>query len=166
MITDVITAKGDQTVADALVLFEEHKITSVPVVHENNLVIGVFSFNHLLTNILPMNFTRGNGARGGPLARLDHLNISLDSLSETKPWVAKRLILEMPKLLKDTMIRSPTFVRPETPLREGIRMLVKYGSPLVVVGDDDQTLEGLITYQKTLHALNQLVKRTISETVD
>lgn len=160
MITDVITAHSEQTVSDALVLFEAHKITSVPIVDDENIVIGVFSFTHLLANILPMNFTRGGGSDGGPLSRLNHMEISLDSVSETQPWVAKRLILEMPKKLKDTMIRSPVFVRPDTPLREGIRLLVKHGSPLVVVRDDSNALEGLITYQKTLSALRKLVEKT------
>jgi CBS domain-containing protein len=162
MITDVITARADQTVADAVALFEKNKITSVPIIDDENKVIGVFSFTHLLENILPMSLAVGNGFNG-PLARLKHMEISLDSLSEAKPWVAKRLILELPKKLQGTMIQSPAMVRPDTPLREGIRKLVKYGSPLVVVKDDSNTLEGLITYHKTLLALNNLVAKTVMQ---
>jgi CBS domain-containing protein len=159
MITDVITASVDQTVADALVLFESHSITSVPIVDSANAVVGVFSFTHLLTNILPMSFGLESHSVG-PLARLKNMEISLDSLSGAKPWVANRLLLELPKQLGGCMIDSPATVRPDTPLREGIRLLVMHGSPLVVVKNDDNILEGLITYHKTLKALNNLVDKT------
>lgn len=156
MITDVITATADQTVSDALDLFLEHSITSVPIVDKNNCVIGVFSFTHLLMNILPMNLGLTDQSVG-PLARLKHMEISLDNLYEAKPWVAHRLKKELPKTLANTMIQSPALVHPDTPLREGIRLLVKHGSPLVVVKNDDNSLEGLITYHKTLTALKALV---------
>lgn len=162
MITDVITAAPGQTVSEALALFETHRITSVPIIDDMRRVIGVFSLPHLMTNILPMALVP-EAEGSNPISRLHQLEISLDSLMEAKPWVANRLILERPKLLGDTMIKAPALVRPDTPLREAIRLLVKYGSPLVVVADDEHTLAGLITYHKTLLALNRLVERTLRE---
>lgn len=162
MITNVITAHADQTVADALNLLEEHGITTVPIVDDNSTLVGLFSFAHLLLTILPMSFG-DEGQAEGPMSRLHSMDISLDNLVETKPWVVNRLIRELPKKLGDTMVKSPPIVHPETPLREGVRLLAKYGSPLIVVDNGDKKLVGLVTYQNTLRALNRLVEKTLKE---
>ncbi len=162
MVTNVITARSDQTVSDALKLFETHRITSIPIVDDKSAVIGVFSFTNCLLNILPMSLGL-DAQSSGPLSRLQYMEISLDNLAETKPWVANRLIRELPRKLGDAMVKSPPTVHEETPLREGIRLLVKHGSPLIVVDDDDRTLVGIITYHNTLRALNRLVEKTLKE---
>ncbi|MCB9989030.1 MAG: CBS domain-containing protein [Rhodospirillales bacterium] len=153
MITEVISARPEQTVADALALFDKHGIRAVPVVNEKNEVIGVFNFMHLLTNILPVPVTFDGG-----LTRLKNMDISLDFVSGTSPWVAKRLELILPKKLEDVMIKNPRTVRPETSLREGIRLMVKYGSPLPVVSDDNNTMAGIISSQTAIKSLLRITK--------
>ncbi len=149
MVTEVISARPDQTVADALALFDKHGIRSVPVVDEKNQVIGLFNFSHLLHSILPVPVTLSSG-----FGRLKNMDISLDHLNGASPWVAKRLNIMLPKTLKEVMIKDPRTVRPDTPLREGVRLLVKYGSPLPVVkSETDKTLVGLISSQGTVSAL-------------
>lgn len=151
MITEVISARPDQTVSEALALFNKHGIRSVPVVDEKNAVVGVFSFSHLLYALLPVSSTLGDS-----ILRLKHMDISLDHLSGASPWVAKRLNILLPQKLEEVMLKNPKVVRPETPLREGIRLMVKYDSPLPVVKDESNALVGIISSQSTLTVLTNM----------
>lgn len=155
MITDVITARPDQTVAEVLAIFYENQIRAVPVVDDQNRVIGLFNFTHLMENILPV----PSADDDEKLGRMRNMEISLDYLSDTSPWVAKRLSHELPKKMTDVMIKNIHTVHPGTPLSEGIRLLVKYGSPLSVVKDDSKELAGLISSQTALAALYKISER-------
>lgn len=148
MITQVITASPEQTVSDALNLFKTHNIRSVPVIDDNKVVVGLFSFSHLLHGILPMPATMGD-----QLLRVRHMDISLDHLAGASPWVAKRLKILLPKKLNEVMIKKPVTVHPETPLREGIRLMVKYDSPLPAVDSKSKKLVGIISSQSVLAVL-------------
>ncbi len=151
MTVDVITASPEQTVADAMNLFHKHNIRSVPIVDENNVVIGVFSFSHLLRELLPASVTLDDETMHG-----HHMSINLDHIPEGASWVAKRLKLYLPEKLEEIMIKAPKTVRPETRLSEGIRLLVKYGSPLPVVKDNDNELVGVISSQNILKSLQEI----------
>ncbi|MCB1557222.1 MAG: CBS domain-containing protein [Alphaproteobacteria bacterium] len=153
MITEVVSARPDDTVADVLALFDKHGIRAVPVVDEKGYLVGVFNFVHLLTNILPVPVTLDNG-----LFRLRNMDISLDHISGTTPWVAKRLKIILPKKVEEVMIKNPRSVKPQTPLREGIRLMVKHGSPLPVVRDDSNFLVGIISSQTAVKALLAIEK--------
>lgn len=154
MIKKVISARPDQTVEDVIEIFDTNAIQTVPVVDEDNRVIGVFNFHDLLWQILPSVVTE---------LELDHprgryVDLKLDHIDGMSPWVERRLEIMYPKELKDVMRREFGVVHPDTPLREGIRMLVKYGSPLPVVCDEKNHLEGLISYQSAIEALRKLMK--------
>jgi len=152
MITDVITARPDQTVAEVLAIFYKNKIRAVPVVDDQHRVIGLFNFTHLMENILPVPPAEDDEKLG----RMKNMEISLDYFSDMSPWVAKRLHNEMPKKLADVMIKNIHMIHPETPLSEGIRLLVKYGSPLPVVKDNSHVLVGLISSQTAVTALYKI----------
>lgn len=148
MITDVITASPDQTVAEVLGVFNDAHIRSVPVVNEDKQVVGLFSFSHLLHGLLPVPVTMSE-----QLLRVRHMDISLDHLAGASPWVAKRLKTLLPKKMEEVMLKDPVVVHPETPLREGIRLMVKYDSPLPVVDSKSKALVGIISSQSTLGVL-------------
>lgn len=155
MITDVISAHPDQTVADALALFTKHNIRALPVIDKNQSVVGLFSFSHLLYSLLPLPAAMGDNA----LLRVKHMDVSLDHLLGASPWVAKRLNTLLPKKLEELMLKNPVCVRPDMPLREGIRLLVKYDSPLPVVENEkNRKLVGLISSQTTLGVLMAIAK--------
>ncbi|MCB1721053.1 MAG: CBS domain-containing protein [Rhodospirillales bacterium] len=152
MITDVITARPGQTVAEVLELFSKHNIRSLPIVDEKNSVVGLFSFSHLLYSLLPVPATMGDH-----MVRLKHMDISLDHLLGASPWVAKRLNIILPKTMEEVMLKHPVCVRADSPLREGIRLMVKYDSPLPVVDHDNtRKLVGLISSQSVLKALMKI----------
>ena len=154
MFKDVVTVTPDQTVAEVLSLFEKHGIRAVPVVDADKKVVGVYAFNNLLLSLLPMSGMFGEGIHG-----MHTLDISLDHLSGSAPWVARRLKNIMHEKLEDVMVKDPATVREDTPLREGIRLMVKYGSPLPVVkSEKDKTLVGLISSQTAIKTLLQIAE--------
>lgn len=154
MITEVISVYPDQTVGEALALFEKHKIRTVPVIDEQKHLVGLFTFASLLDELLPI--TDFDDEDENISRQFKHLDISLDFLAETSQWVARRLELVMVKkvsdLIEDDDIRS---VSPEAPIREGMRLLVKYGSPLPVVEND--RLVGLISSQTVVKTLMKIM---------
>ncbi len=159
MISEVITGRPEMTVEEGLELFSKHGIRAVPVVDDKNIVKGIFNFHHLLEDILPVSVTFEEG-----ISRVKHLEISLGGLSGEAPWVAHRLEMLLPKRLDEVMVAVTDMhtVKADTPLREGVRLLVKYGSPIAVVKDDEGTLAGIISSQSAVKALLK-IKDELSE---
>lgn len=145
---EIITATPQTTVEDVIDLFDKHSIRSVPVVNEDGTLAGLFNFHQLLTTILPTSVDLGEGVR-----QLKNFDISLVHVSGQAAWLAGRLKDNLDKPLSDIMVTDPKFVHPETPLREGVRLLAQYCSPLPVTDAKTGKLVGLISSQSALKAL-------------
>lgn len=158
MITQVISVRPDQTIAEVLSLFDAHHIRSAPVLDNNRRVVGKIGFTEILMDILPVPVTFEGGLR-----RLPNMDISLAYISGATPWVAKRLHALMPKKVSEVMVKNPRTVHADTPSREGVRLLAKYGSPLIVVDEKDGTLAGLITSQTVIKRLLELEKDSVEQ---
>ena len=88
--------------------------------------------------------------------RIRQVDVSLDNFYGTHDLVATRLKNQKPRKIADVMI-TPDTVRPDTPLREGIRLLEKYGSPVPVIDDvKSRKLVGVITIQSIIRTLNAM----------
>lgn len=151
MITDVIAASPDQTIEDILKIFNERGIRGLPVV-ENGEIIGVFHLRNLLQNLLPVNVTLDKGV---------NLDVRLDYLVGAAPGVAKRLRKLLMIRVRDVMepIEDLRTVTSETPLWEGVRLLVKFDTPLAVVEtEDSKKLTGIITSQSIVKALLEMAE--------
>lgn len=149
MITNVITARPEQTVADALVLFDKHRIRAVPVVDKDNKLVGLYGFAHLLLDLMPFAVDEDD-----KMKRMHGLDISLDALVESSSWLDEQMGDLLGKSLSEVMIKNPHHVLPDTGLHEGIRLLAKFGSPLPVVkSKSDHTLVGLISSQAMIKVL-------------
>lgn len=144
----IISATPETTLEEAIELFDEHSIRSVPVIDSDGKLVGLFNFHHLLTTILPLPVSLGDD-----LKRLKGMDISLGHLVGQSEWLAGRLknFLDCP--LKDIMVTDPKFVHPETPLREGVRLLAQYCSPLPVTDEKTGQLVGLISSQSAIRVL-------------
>ena len=153
MVTSVISARTSQTVGDVLALFESHRIRGVPVLDENNKLVGLYNFNHMLLDLMPFPVD-------DKLKRFHSLDINLDHISDAAPWVTKQLGKLLDKKIKDVMVDKPHYVLPEASLREGIRQLAKYGSPVIVVKDKASMQPvGLISSQSVIKALQEIKGR-------
>jgi CBS domain-containing protein len=149
LVPQVITAAPDQTIADALALLEQHGIRALPIVDAANTLLGYFSFDDVLSQLLP-----------GPVTVEHHglmdANLRLDYLVDTEDLVAKRLGELLPVKLREVMEQDLNVVHPETPLWEGIRQLFQHGSPIPVVDEATGQLLGLLSVQSALCELAKL----------
>ena len=149
MITKVISVDPDETVQDAMTLFDEYGIRTVPVLDQDKKVVGVFSFSHLLRGILPTAATFDS-----PHQRIKHIDVRLDQFLNNNGFTSERLLNAMKKKVKDVMsTEGIETVHPDTPLREAVRLLLKYGSPLAVIDEDTEACVGLISSQSAVKAL-------------
>jgi len=144
MITDVITISPEMSVGDAMQILEEKRIRTAPVVDDQNVLLGVFSTQHLMNSLLPVSVTMEDG--------LQRLNFVIGA----SPGVAKRLKKMMPKKVKDVMDEDVVVVGPETQIWESIRLMVKYGSPIPVVDEKTGVLKGLMSEQAAIEEMRQL----------
>jgi len=151
MITEVITARPDQTVEEAMHILEDNDIRGFPVVNENNQVLGVFNFANLLLAVMPTSVTLDDD-----FMHHKHLKLSLDYSSGQAPWLASRLSKIMPKKLEEIMSGTANTVNAETALGEGVRRLLECGSPLPVVEKGTNVLVGIITSQSTLATIMKI----------
>lgn len=144
MITQVVTIEPDETVADAMILFDKHSIRSLPVIGENNELLGVFSSHQLLKGLLPVSVTMEEGLR------------RLDFVIGTAPGVAKRLDRLKNNKISDHMARDVVVLAPSTQTWETIRLLVKHGSPLPVIDEDTGKFLGLMSEQAAIRELERI----------
>ncbi len=140
---DVVIAKSDLTVGEIVSLLEENNLRAVPVVDDNNKLLGMFSTRILLRNLLPASVTMQDG-----LQRLNFVIGAAPSLARLLSKINKDLIL-------DHIDPNPVVLHLDTPMWEIIRLLTEHGSPLPVVNKADGTLEGLISDQSILGLLNK-----------
>jgi len=150
LVSQVVTAGPDQTIADALRLLNEHGIRALPIVDAAGKLVGQFNFEAIFSNLLP-----------GPVTVERHglmdTNLRLDYLVDTGDQVAKRLKELLPVKLAEVMDRETEVVNPQTPLWEGIRRLFQYGSPIPVVEEETGRLLGLLSVQSAMCELAKLV---------
>ncbi|HRE18965.1 MAG: CBS domain-containing protein [Candidatus Accumulibacter sp.] len=150
MSTDVITAGPDQTIRDALALLARHRIRAVPVVDAEGHLVGQFGLDAMLASLLPTALT------------VDHhdmmnVNMRLDYLLDATPNVAKHLHDLLPMALSSVMNTKVQVVHRDTPLWEGIRLLVQQGSPIPVVDETSHALVGLLSSQGATGRLMELI---------
>ncbi len=143
MIEQLITVKADQEVGEAMEVLRKHEIDAVPVVNDAGELEGVLSIQSLLKNLLPVEFTTGDG-------------LQMDIKIGAAPGVAKRLKKIKPLKVGDLMDRKANIVHPETPLWEGVNLLVHKGAPVLVVEREGGKLLGMIVEQSIIDEMERV----------
>lgn len=154
MITDVISCRPDDTVGEVMAVMEEKRIRHVPVIDENNILIGMFGYSHLLKELLPVSVTMEDG--------LQRLNFVIGA----SPGVAKRLRKVYPNPVKEHLFKDVVVVAPDTPTWEATRLIVKYGSPLPVLEENSGKFVGLISEQSIFRELLEVLEEVEKEESD
>jgi CBS domain-containing protein len=143
LVPQVITAGPDDTIGDALTLLKQHGIRAIPIVGAGDTLLGWFSFDVVLANLLP-----------GPITvehhGLEDVNLRLDYLLDGEDSVANRLKTLSTLKLREVMSTAVPAVHPDTPLWEGIRKLFQHGSPVPVVEESSGRLIGLLSVQSVI----------------
>jgi|TARA_R110002126_G_scaffold13118_2_gene56357 CBS-domain-containing membrane protein len=158
LITDVVSCHPDDTVEKVMAIMEEKRIRHVPVIDENNVLMGMFGYSHLLNELLPVSVKMEDG--------LQRLNFVIGA----SPGVAKRLRKVYKNAVKDHLFKDVCVVSPDTPTWEATRLIVKYGSPLPVLEENTGKFVGLISEQslfaELLDVLDEVEKDEAAEGSD
>jgi len=143
MIEKLITVKTDQEVGEAMAVLKKNDIDAVPVVDESGRLEGIVTTRTLLKNRLPVSLTTGDDL---------HMDIKVGAA----PGVAKRLKKIRPLKISELMERKMNVVHPETPLWEGVNLLVQYGPPVLVAEKESGKLLGMILEQSIINELERV----------
>lgn len=145
IVADPVLGYKGQTIEEILALLENKHIRTVPIVDENNVLLGLFGYDQILEHLLPIS------------ARMEDGLQRLDFIIGAAPGVAKRLRKLYPKKVEEVLNGKCCVLPPDTPAWEAIRLLTKYGSPIPVVNEEDGSLIGIVTEQSALEHLKMIL---------
>ena len=143
MTKDFITLTMATKVEQAIKDMKKKNVELAAVIDENGKLAGLFSYQHLLKNLLPVSVAMADG-------------IQLDVTVRAAPGIAKRLRKIYPASVGEVMDRKFHSVFPQTPIWEGVNALITYGSPIFVVESENGKFMGMITSASTLEELERM----------
>lgn len=143
MIKELISASPSDLVEEVMALLKKHDIDAMPVIDAEGALLGVFSVQILLKNLLPVSVNMGEG-------------ISLDMRVSAAPGVAKRLKKVKPLSVGELMETKMSIVSPGAPLWEGLQLILTEGAPVFVVDEGSGALKGMITQQSMIEELERV----------
>ena len=146
VITDVLTLKPEQTVREAMDIFTERNIRSLPVIDNDGKFVGMFGLRHILLDLLPKSVSMQDGLE------------NLDFIQGSTPGVAKRLRKLYPQLVSEHMEKEPITIDESTALWEAVRIMAKYGSPIALIEQESNKFVGLISRQTLLRRLEREIE--------
>lgn len=144
IVDKALVLKVDTKISKALKDMKKKGVQSAAVIDGKGALAGFFSYRILMKNLLPVSIAMSDG-------------IQLDVTIPAAPGIAKRLKKVMP-LTVETLMERKNFpvVYPETPLWEGVNLIVQTGLPLSVVEGEANTYIGLVTHESALEELERL----------
>lgn len=151
LIKNVVSVRPDQTVGEAMRLFEERHFHSVPVVGDDGTLAGLFSLRTVLMKLLPIAASLGDGIE------------TLDFAVGASPGIAKRLRKLMPLKMSEVMEKNPVTLHPDTLTWEAIRIMAKHGSPIPIVEEKTNRFIGMISSQSMMENLNVILRKVEEE---
>ena len=126
MIDKALTIKADTTVEKAVKAMKKAKAEYAPVLDADGTVAGLFSFEILMKNLLPVQVAMNDGTQ-------------LDIQLPAAPGIAKRLKNVQLIPVEQLMQRADfPVVYPETPTWEGVKAMVQTNLPLIVEDQQSQ----------------------------
>lgn len=143
MNTAIETVSPEDTVETVLKLMEKKDLPFLAVVDEKKTLLGLVSHAILLKNILPVSLSMNEDLQ---------FNVKISAA----PGIAKRFKKILPIKISDIMERKLHVVHPQTPMWEGVRALLQYGEPLMVVEPETERLAGVITGASALKEVQRL----------
>ncbi len=139
-----VTLKLDQDIDQALKDMRKRKVEIAAVVNEGDIFEGILTTREILKNLLPVSVNMADGS-------------SIENITLTAaPGIAKRLKKVKPLMVEQLVNRRIQAVSPETPLWEGVTLLVQSDHPVPVVEQDSGKFLGFITDQSMIQELEKL----------
>ncbi|HIK30216.1 MAG TPA: CBS domain-containing protein [Oscillatoriales cyanobacterium M4454_W2019_049] len=141
MTPDPIAVTPLDSVQTVLQRLEENHISGLPVVDEQNTLVGIVSEADLLFKERPIHLPLYLNFLGGI--------IYLEPWEKFKQQIRKTLGV----LVQDVMTPNPVTVKPDTPISEAADLMVEKRVNRLPVVDDQHHLVGIITRDDLLKAL-------------
>jgi CBS domain-containing protein len=141
MTVQPITISPNASVEAAVKMMEEHQITGLPVIDEQNRVVGILSEGDLLVRESPMK----------PPLYMTLLGsiIYFESPTQFHQHIKKSLGM----LVQDVMTEKPITISPEASLSDAAQVMLDKRVNRLPVVDADRKLVGIITRHDLVSAL-------------
>ncbi len=144
LVQKILTLSPEMEIEKALEEMKNRDLECVPVVGPDGVLEGAFSIQGLMRNLLPVSVATADGL---------HLDITV----RAAPGVAKRLKKVLPLPVRDLMDRTVAVVYPQTPLWEGLNvLLMQQGAPVFVVEGENRRFIGMMTAASAMAELKRM----------
>lgn len=138
-----VVLSPNESVEKALSVMKKKSCRFAPVVDEQGKIVGVFSIQALLKNLLPVSVALSDG-------------IQFDVTVKAAPGVAKRLKNVALLSVETLMERKVIMVHPETPIWEGVSLIAQHAVPVIVAEHETGKFLGMISEQSLLDELQRM----------
>ncbi len=131
MSTDVISVDRSANVAEIAALLKKQGITGVPVVDDENRLLGVVTHEELISIFVPHYLSMFD-----ELAFLEDLGaIEAQTMAEIEPSLF---------LAEDVMVENPVAVKPETSIMKAAALIVNKSLVFIPVVDEENRVVGVL----------------------
>ncbi len=138
-----ITSSPNDSVEKVLKDIKKAKVLASAIIDDDSgEFLGLFSMKVMLKALIPVSVHVADG-------------VEIDIKVTAAPGVAKRLGNVKTLPVSELMDRKAETVMPDTPMWEGISLLVKKGAPLSVV-DNNGKFRGFISYESLVSNLENI----------
>ena len=144
MSKDVISVKQDETLKIVFELMDKHGILGIPVVDEENRVVGIITETDLLSHLTTLHTPIGVSILGSL--------IYLDSLKEFN----EKLKDHCAEFVKDMMTKDVITLNEDQTLHEVIDLMAEKKISRLPVLNDKGQLSGIVTRSDVVHQLAQI----------
>lgn len=144
LIDNVVVAEPETPVEKVLADMRKKKARLSVVVDEGGALLGYLDMSVLLKNLLPVSLSVQVPGK------------SSDLMVGAAPGIAKRLRKVKPVAVTNVMERKFNSVLPNTPIWEGVEMLVEYGSPVFVLDEGTDNYVGAIDEATAIAELERM----------
>lgn len=144
LMDNVVVAKPETEVEKILADMRKKKARLCVVVDEGGALLGYLDMQVLLKNLLPVSLSVQVPGK------------SSDMMVGAAPGIAKRLRKVKPVAVTNVMERKFYSVLPNTPIWEGVEMLVEHGSPIFVLDEGTENYVGAIDESTAIAELERM----------
>lgn len=153
-IANPIILKGSATFDEALAVVEGHNIRSAPVVDTEGQFLGLFGGRSTFKALLPVSVTMEGG-----------LN-NIDFFLGASAGIAKKLKKIGTHPILEYLDQKAEVGYPDMPIVEAMRLMIKQGSPLVIVDRETGVFKGIVSEQSIMTSIRHMQEIVDNRTED
>lgn len=148
---DVLTLSPDATVEEALKIFEDNDIRTIPVIDKDGKIAGLFGLKELLFALLPASVRMENGLE------------NLEFLMGADAGIAKRLKKLHAVPVNEIMNKKPVTAHEDTATIEALRLMALEGSPVLIADEKNGKFLGMISRKSLIQDLYKVLEQIEKE---